>query len=178
MIGLTLSAVRSSPRIAAIYSLDSRTSFKYIFGRAFRAPNAYESYYVDTVVIGEPSPNLQPENIQSNEVVLERSLRPWLRMTAGGFYNNLKNLIDEVPDPVTGLTHFVNSGRDRGRGLEFELEAKRKSGLSARASYTLADAQDTAQHERLANFTAAHGKAGRFDSTRATNVRRAGTSLL
>lgn len=140
-----------SPRIAAIYSLDSRTSFKYIFGRAFRAPNAYESYYVDTVVIGEASPNLQPENIQSNEIVLERSLRSWLRMTAGGFYNNLKNLIDEAPDPVTGLTHFINSGRDRGRGLEFELETKRKSGLSARASYTLADAQDTTQHERLAN---------------------------
>ncbi len=139
-----------SPRIAAIYKLNSRTSFKYIFGRAFRAPNAYESYYVDGIVIGEPSPHLQPEKIQTNEVVMERSLRPWLQVTVDGFYNNLKNLIDETPDPANGLTHFVNSGRDRGRGLEFELESKRDSGLSARASYTLADARDT-NHERLAN---------------------------
>lgn len=140
-----------SPRIAAIYKLNPRTSIKYIFGRAFRAPNAYESYYVDSLVIGEPNPHLQPENIQTHEVVLEQSLRPWLQATVDGFYNNLRNLIDEAPDPADGLTHFVNAGRVRGRGLEFELEAKRKSGLSARASYTVADAEDLADHSRLAN---------------------------
>jgi iron complex outermembrane receptor protein len=140
-----------SPRIAAIYKLNSRTSIKYIYGRAFRAPNAYESYYVDTIVIGEPSPHLRPETIQTNEVVLERTLRPWLRATADGFYNNLKDLIDEAPDPANGLTHFVNIGRDVGRGLEFELEARRESGLSARASYTLTDARDMIDSQRLEN---------------------------
>jgi iron complex outermembrane receptor protein len=140
-----------SPRIAAIYALNSRTSLKYIFARAFRAPNAYESYYADIVFIGETNPNLRPENMQSQEAVLERHLRPWLLLTTDGFYNNLRNLINEAPDPATGLTHFVNVGRDRGRGVELELEAKRESGLTARASYTLADARDTIQSVRLAN---------------------------
>jgi len=139
-----------SPRIAAIYSLNSRTSIKYIFSRAFRAPNAYELYNVGTVT-REPNPSLRPENIQSNEIVLDQSLRPWLQLTADAFYNSLKNLIDLTADPANGLNHFDNRGRDRGRGVEFELEAKRASGLSARASYTLADAKDTIQSLRLPN---------------------------
>jgi len=49
------------------------------------------------------------------------------------------------------LNHFVNIGHDRGRGVEFEVEAKRESGLSAQASYTFSDAQDKTQNVSLAN---------------------------
>jgi iron complex outermembrane receptor protein len=140
-----------SPRAAVIYQPNSRTSLKYIFARAFRAPNAYEDYYTDGVSVVAPTKPLEPEHIGSHEVVFERSLKSWLGITADGFYNNLSNLIDEVPDPVSGLNHFVNIGHDEGRGVEFELEAKRESGLSARASYTFSAAQDKTQHVSLGN---------------------------
>ncbi|HVO64264.1 MAG TPA: TonB-dependent receptor [Terriglobales bacterium] len=140
-----------SPRVAVVYSPTSRTAVKYIFGRAFRAPNAYESYYEDGFVIMAPTVPLKPENIQSHEVVLERSLASWLLVTAGGFYDHVENLIDQRPDPVSGLTHFVNHGRDRSRGLEFELQAKRASGWSGRASYTFAKSQDELVRQSLAN---------------------------
>jgi outer membrane receptor protein involved in Fe transport len=140
-----------SPRLALIYTPDSRTALKYILSRAFRAPNAYESYYEDTLVLAAPTTRLEPEHIQSHELVFERRVLPWLGLTLDGFYNGLTNLIDEVPDPASGLNHFVNSGKDTGRGIEFELEAKRPSGLTARASYTLADARDSVNHMRLAN---------------------------
>lgn len=140
-----------SPRIALVYSPNSRTALKYIYGRAFRAPNVYENYYADGIVFVAPSTPLRPETIESQEVIFERGLTSWLQMTVDGSYNHLGNLIDQVPDPSTGLTHFVNIGRDRGRALEWELEAKRVSGLAARASYTLADAVNDVQHVRLAN---------------------------
>lgn len=140
-----------SPRIALIYSLNSRTTLKYIFGRAFRAPNAYENYYTDGTDIVKPNVALKPEHITSHEVVLERSLTSWLGMTADGFYNDLGNLIDEVPVSASALSHFVNSGHDQGQGVEFELEAKRASGWSARASYTFAHAKDEIRHVKLAN---------------------------
>ena len=140
-----------SPRAAVIYQPNSRTTLKYIFARAFRAPNAYENYYTDGVSIVAPTKLLEPEHIGSHEVVFEHSPKSWLRITADGFYNNLSNLIDEVPDPASGLNHFVNIGHDEGRGAEFELEAKRESGLSAQASYTFSDALDEIQSARLAN---------------------------
>lgn len=135
--GITL-----SPRVALVYTPSAKTTLKYIFGRAFRAPNAYESYYADYVRIGPPNRQLRPENIASHNVALVHSFRPWLQFTAEGFYNRLRNLIDQVPDSSTGLQHFVNDGLNSGKGLDFELEMKRKSGLSGRISYTLADARD------------------------------------
>jgi len=141
---------------------NGRTALKYIYGRAFRAPNAFESYYTDGATMELPDVPLKKENIESHEVVLERTLTPWLGFTADAFYNNLDNLIDQVVDPATGLPRAVNVGADRGRGLEFELEAKRASGLSARASYALADAQDLIEGRRLANSPLQQAK---FNST-------------
>ena len=147
-----------SPRIALVYSPNTRTALKYIYGRAFRTPNAYENYYSDGVSVVAPTTPLKPETMGSHEVIFERGLTSWLQMTADGSYNHLGNLIDQVPDPVSGLTHFVNIGRDRGRAFELELEAKRASGIAARASYTLADAADSIQHVRLANSPLQMGK--------------------
>lgn len=140
-----------SPRLAFVFKPNSGTSLKYIFGRAFRSPNAYENYYADGVVIEPPSGRLKPENITTHEVIVERTLYQWLRITADAYHNSLGNLIDQEPDPETGLTHFVNSGQNRGRGVEFELEARRASGLAVRASYALSDARDQKTDIRLAN---------------------------
>lgn len=140
-----------SPRLALVYSANPRTALKYIYGQAFRAPNAYENYYSDGVVLVAPDSPLRPERIGSHEVIFERGLNPWLQMTLDGSINHLRDLIDQVPDPVSGLSHFVNIGRDSGRGMEMELAAKRPSGLAARVSYTLADSTDSIEHGRLAN---------------------------
>jgi iron complex outermembrane receptor protein len=140
-----------SPRAALVYSPNARTALKYIYSRAFRAPNAYESYYQDGLTLERPLHPLQKENIQSHELVFERDLKPWIGITLDGYYNNLDHLIDWVTDPANGMTHAVNVGQDRGRGLEFELHAKRASGLEVRASYALADAYDQINLERLDN---------------------------
>lgn len=147
-----------SPRAALVYSPSPRSTLKYIYGRAFRAPNAYESYYADGVSMERPDPRLRMENIESHELVFEHSLTSWLGGTVDGFYNQLESPIDWVPDPANGLTHSVNAGHDRGRGLEFELNAKRASGWAARASYALADTRDQIGGERLANSPLHQGK--------------------
>ena len=138
-----------SPRTALVYAPDAKTSIKYIYGRAFRAPNAYEDYYSDGVSTERPLRPLLKESIQSHELVFERSLTPWLGATLDGYYNNLDNLIDWVPDPANGMTHAANIGQDHGRGLEFELEAKWRSGWQGRASYSIADAHDPVNRKRL-----------------------------
>ena len=139
----SLYGISLSPRIAFVYSPDPRTSVKYIYGRAFRAPNVYENYYADGIVVEAPTKLLMPETMGSNEVILERGLSSWLQATVDVSYNHLQDLIDQVPDPATGLSHFVNAGRDRGQNLEVELEARRASGLAVRASLSMADTSDS-----------------------------------
>jgi iron complex outermembrane receptor protein len=142
--------VSLSPRIAVIYSPSSRTSLKYILGRAFRTPNTYEAYYTDGISISANT-NLKPETMLSHDVVLEHRLKPWLQLTIEGFYSSMQKLIDLVPDPASGLSHFINDGQNVGKGLEFEIGIKRKSGLSGAASYTLSDVRDSSTDARLNN---------------------------
>jgi iron complex outermembrane receptor protein len=140
----------ASPRIALIFQPTAKTTLRYVYGQAFNAPTSFELYHADGVTYTS-NPLLKPELIRSNEVILDRDLARWLRFTADGFYNQMRNLIDTRLDPGSGLMQFVNVNRDTGRGLEFELEARRASGLRARVSYTLADTQDDVLHVRLGN---------------------------
>lgn len=140
-----------SARVAAIYSPSSRTTVKYIFGKAFRAPNAYEEYYVDGLTIAAAPKALRPEQILSHELVFERTLVSWLSLTAEGYYDRLEKFIDQEPDGNSGLTYFVNDGRVHAQGLEFELKAARRSGIQARASYTLSRTRDDVLRSALDN---------------------------
>jgi len=140
-----------SPRLAFVYSPSSKTSLKYILGKAFRAPNAYEEYYFDNLAIEPPPHKLEPETILSHEIVVEHALRPWLSASAGAYYTQLKRLIDQVPDAGTGLSYFVNDGRVHSKGLEFELDANHKSGVLGRASYEISKTYDDQLNAPLDN---------------------------
>lgn len=141
-----------SPRAALIWSPGATTTVKYIVGQAFRTPNAYEEYYADGITVTHPPHPLVPERILSNELVAERHLSPWLSLTADGYYNQLKELIDQVPAGAGLLTFFVNDDRVHAEGLELELAAERKSGLAARVSYSTTDGRDDVAEVPLKNM--------------------------
>lgn len=152
-----------SPRGAAIWTPDDRTAVKYIVGMAFRDPNAYEAYYADGVtVVPGPAP-LTPEQILSHELVLDRSLKAWLSLTVDGFYNRLKELISQVPEPDTTVSYFVNHDRMHAKGLEAELVAQSGTGWSARATYaatmTGSDTNDQPPQDAPHTLATLHGSA-------------------
>lgn len=147
-----------SPRLAFIYTPNAKTSVKYILGQAFRAPNSYEEFYADGITVSPPPEKLEPEQALANELVLDRNLTPWLSITVDGFYNRLKKLIDQVPDGQTGLTYFVNDGRVHAAGLEFEVDAGRPSGWTAKASYAVTEAENDAPAAPLANLPIGEAK--------------------
>jgi iron complex outermembrane receptor protein len=150
--------VAFSPRAALVYSPSLGTTLKYIYGRSFRSPNAYESYYADGISQELPAQPLKKENIQSHELVFDQSVTSWLGITLDGYYNNLDHLIDWTTDPANDRARAVNVGQDRGKGLEFELNAKHASGLDMRASYALADSYDQIDRHRLDNSPLQQGK--------------------
>jgi len=165
-----------SPRAALIYTPDGQTALKYLVGQAYRDPNAYEEYYADGVTVTAGPRSLVPEQILSNEVVLERSVRPWLSVTADGFYNRLKELIDQVPDGNTTLSYFVNDDHVHAMGLEGEVDVERESGVAVRSSYTATMATDDVTHTALTN--APHSQAKLNGSLPVERWGTAGLELL
>jgi outer membrane receptor for ferrienterochelin and colicins len=148
-----------NPRAALIYSPWQTTTFKGLYGQAYRAPNAYEFDYTSIGYANNHA--LEPETIRSYELIWEQQLSKPLRLTTSLFYNQIENQIiqvDESANSAVGGYIFRNLGSTDVKGVETELEARWASGLRGRISYTLADATDRAGGARVSNSPQHVGK--------------------
>jgi outer membrane receptor for ferrienterochelin and colicins len=138
-----------NPRAALIYSPVDETTLKLIYGQAYRAPNDFENSYNATGYkhVG----TLDPESVRSYEIVYEQGLPGRLRLTVSGFYEQIQDLIVNDTDAADGKIFWRNLDSVDTRGFEAELEGHWNSGIRARASYTLAHAQDNQRKQRLSN---------------------------
>jgi outer membrane receptor for ferrienterochelin and colicins len=129
----------TNPRTSLIYTPLRSTTIKLLYGTAFRAPSFDELYYAG--MFSNSAPNLKPETIRTEEVVLEQKLGKRMTLNASGFYNRIGNYIDEQTVIVKGQdqTEFMNS-QAKAKGIEVELNGRLPSGVEARLSYTYQDA--------------------------------------
>ena len=140
---------RATPRGAVIVSPRSGTSFKYLYGQAFRAPNAYELYYYGTT-----PEDLQPEFVRTHEVVWEQYVGEWLRTSASAYHYAVSQLItfhSIDSDTFQGQFGFVNDGVIHANGLELEAEVRTKRGLQAVMSYVRQDTKEAGADTPLTN---------------------------
>ncbi|GFO57723.1 hypothetical protein GMST_00480 [Geomonas silvestris] len=110
-----------SPKAAVVWLPTSELALKYLFGRSFRAPNAYEHYYS-----AEPyraNPDLREEVMYSHELVADLQLEgPW-RATVTGFQYEYQGLITTYVD-ADGFFRLRNAGTMRSRGVETEISGR------------------------------------------------------
>ena len=166
---------RATPRGAVIVTPSPSTSFKYLYGEAFRAPNAYELYYYGTT-----ASDLQPEFIRTNEVVWEQYTGEWLRTSVSAYRYTASQLITfrEIESSrrlrrVRVRQRWCDRGqrsRARGRGQNQArspaLDELRPAGRQA------------GEHERIAHqFTAAHGEGTSRGPTEIASVRLGGMAV-
>jgi len=114
-----------SPRAALIYDPFRQSTFKFIYGTAFRDPSFYELSELASLNI-KP----QSEKITSCELVYEQGIGRYLRSSVSGYYNRMDDLIDFQNGS------FTNFNADT-LGLEMALEGKWENGIRTRLSYTL-----------------------------------------
>jgi outer membrane receptor for ferrienterochelin and colicins len=119
-----------SPRAAVIYDPFRQSTFKFIYGTAFRDPSFYELSELASLNV-KP----QPEAITSYNLVYEQGIGRYLRSSVSGFYNHMRDLIDFENGSFTNLN--ANT-----LGLELALEGKWEYGINTRASYTLQRTED------------------------------------
>lgn len=131
-----------NPRLAVIYGAGTPTSIKAMYGRAFRAPNAFELYYHDGGVTQKPSAGLEPETIESFELVAEHRFAPTTRASASLYHLDVEDLITLGVDPADSLSVFRNVDRQSSTGVELEGEARLVGRLEGRASYAYQRSND------------------------------------
>ena len=117
-----------NPRLALIYQPWEKSTFKAIYGTAFRVPSFYELTTSD-----HP---LNPEEIASYELIYEQEAGQHLRTSVSGYYNQMNNLL------VFSSGSFTNFNANT-KGLELALEAFSAGGIRGRASYSLQDTRNS-----------------------------------
>jgi outer membrane receptor for ferrienterochelin and colicins len=123
------------PRLALIYNPFEQSTFKAIYGTAFRAPNFVE--------LSDPRfQNISPENIKTYELVYEQGITKSLRSSVDAYYNHMDDLI------VFQNGNYQNINVD-AEGLELALEGVWAGGLRGRASYSLQHAVNRTDPENL-----------------------------
>lgn len=125
-------------RGGAIYQPWTDTTLKLVYGQGYRAPNAYELYYVSSLSLS--GTNVGPEHIRSHELVIEQRLSPNLSLSANLFYNVLDDLLAQ--HDFSGLVGFNNDQSANMKGVEAELEGRWRHSLRTRLAYTYASVTD------------------------------------
>lgn len=143
-----------NPRVGLMYQPWTPTTFKLLYGRAFRAPNAYELNYAAPEYVSNP--DLQPEIIHTGEAVWEQSLSETLKFSAAGFIYDVDGLVS-LDSSGPQLT-FRNLNNAQAFGTELALEGRWASGLFGRISYTGQRAEDSDTGDELSNAPRHLGK--------------------
>jgi outer membrane receptor for ferrienterochelin and colicin len=103
-----------SPRIAGLYIMNPRTSFRGSLGYAYKAPPASMAWQslayraginLDSLVyISIPNPDLEPEKYRSVELGLIKKYRKGLSLNISIYYNEIRNRIMDYKIPLSELT--------------------------------------------------------------------------
>ena len=92
---------RLTPKVAAVWRPTPADVVKVLYAEGFRAPTAAEAFYEDGTDFAA-NPDLGPELVRSAEVVVERRVGDVLSLSASGFWNDYRDLIQFQTVPWAG----------------------------------------------------------------------------
>lgn len=148
-----------NPRLALLYRASDLTTWKLLYGSAYRAPSDEERFYAaDTPGGNLPNPNLGPERIRTYELVWEHNPTRQFRHLASLFYYRAQDLIEANYDQTIQRYINQNTTSSEAAGLEYSLAVTADNGWRGRGSLTWQYARDYSSHEWLTNSPRLLGK--------------------
>ncbi len=124
-----------SPRAALIYQPHSGWTYKFLYGRSFRNPSAFQLFDADGLS-DVANPAARPEKIDTVEIDVERKIGKRLNLLTAAYGYWLHGFLEAVPVD-NGLLQYQNVGSVHAKGVEIELNGRPFSWLEATASYAL-----------------------------------------
>lgn len=152
--------MKVSPKLSILYSPQSKspvwnnTSYRFLVGKAFRAPSIAELYFKKELFGGFNfvyNPNLLPEDMISFEVGFRKQFKSRFNIDFSFFFNMYDNLIQYVNIGTTPLGPFQvqNVAKAQVKGFEFLIDYKSHINLFSdkfdygiEFDYTYLDAKD------------------------------------
>jgi iron complex outermembrane receptor protein len=132
-----------SPRLAAVWKRPANTSYKFMYGSAFRNPSTFEQYW-------EPSPGVESEKINTFEFSREQRIAGRIDLVGSLFHYRLTGLIEGVPTETMTL-QYRNMSKGQATGAEVEINGKFAAGAELSANISFQNAKYTDPERSLPN---------------------------
>jgi iron complex outermembrane receptor protein len=131
-----VTGTKLSPRAALIWQASPTTTLKALYGRAHRAPNAYERDYDDGFAqVGNPA--LRGESVDTLEIVVDHRVSRDSTLRGSVYRWTMHDLVTLGVDPVSGLPQYQSGDTVKAEGLELSADKTWKSGARARGSVSV-----------------------------------------
>ncbi len=137
-----LTGTKLSPRLGLIWNASARNTLKLLYGRAHRAPNAYQAFY-DEPGFQNANPDLGGEVVDTTELVLDHRASADLHLRAALYRWKIDDLISLVTDDE-GISQYQAAGSVESRGLELSATHTWRNGARLRGNVSFQHATDTA----------------------------------
>ena len=146
-----ITGTKLSPRVGLIWNASARNTLKLLYGRAHRAPNAYQLYY-DEAYLAEDgtleayqraNPSLGGEVVDTTELVLDHRASAELHLRASLYRWKIDDLINLVADEH-GVGQYQAVGSVESRGLELSADRTWRNGARLRGNLSFQHATDDA----------------------------------
>jgi outer membrane receptor protein involved in Fe transport len=122
-----------SPRAGLVWQASDSSTFKALYGQAFRPPNVYEREYADGVT-QRANPELRGETISTLELVGEHRSSRDLAFRVSAYRWRILGLVTAQAAADTDMDMFVNGPGVWARGLELGFDSTWARGGRLRAS--------------------------------------------
>jgi outer membrane receptor protein involved in Fe transport len=153
-----------SPKLSFLYSPEikrgafSNIAFRFLVGRAFRAPSIAELYFKKELFGGFDfifNPDLKPEEMISAEIGFRKQYDKRFTLDVSAYINEYDNLIQyvNVAGGIFGPFQVQNIAKAQIKGLEFLIDYnstafKKQLGYGFSFNYSLIDAKDLSQNRK------------------------------
>jgi outer membrane cobalamin receptor len=128
----------TTPRLAIIYDPWRGTTFKAMYGTAFRAPSMYEAAFPDS-----GGGALVPERLGLAELIWIQRLSPAVTVTGSAYHYAVHDLIDIVEqDSNSAVFFYKNIASVSANGLEMSLDAGLGKGTHGYLNYAWQRAEE------------------------------------
>lgn len=156
-----------SPKISFLFNPDLKnnsifgnTSFRFLIGRAFRAPSIAELYFKKELFGGFDfifNPNLKPEEMISAEIGFRKQYKNKFIFDISAYFNLYDNLIQyvNVGEGIYGPFQVQNIAKSQIKGIEFQIDYNNNLNLlnnlfnfAMGFNYSLIDARDISNNRK------------------------------
>jgi iron complex outermembrane receptor protein len=139
-----------NPRAALVWQTRYDLTTKLLYGRAFRAPS-FTNLYAQNNPIGLGNPDLDPEILDTLELVFDYRPTVDLRLAANLFAYQIDGLIEFQPDVGEASTTSQNARDQKGHGVELEGSWQISNNLKLSSNLAWQNSEDEASGDPVPN---------------------------